>query len=127
MADITIGEDEIEEVVSGLHDACFNPLTIDRIERILREHVPPPEGEEDLLPRDQRLAAMLILAAVDLPCEAAPYARQMIEAARVLPGATVGGDLKGMGDRVGLLKRAREVLDGLIAVEGERAAEARIS
>jgi len=65
-----------------------------------------------LLDRRQRLVAVLVMSAVDLPAPAEQVAKLWIEAARLLPGVK-SGDIP-LGRRVESLTRARDLLDELI-------------
>ncbi|MDR3513761.1 MAG: hypothetical protein P4L73_19160 [Caulobacteraceae bacterium] len=67
----------------------------------------------DLLDRRQRLAAALLLSAIDLPQEMAAVARLWREAARVCPGVNVG-EMR-LGDCRGALVAARDLIDQLLA------------
>ena len=67
------------------------------------------------LDRRQQLAAAQLLMAFDLPAPMAAASRQMIEAARVCPGLTMG-ELPnlGPGSRRACLAAARDLIDELI-------------
>jgi hypothetical protein len=75
----------------------------------------------EALPHRQRLAIAILTAAIELPAPMQNCAALWREAARALPDV----DLRGLcvGDRLGALRRAREIVDALIA-EGEAAAMA---
>lgn len=70
----------------------------------------------DLIDRRQRLAACMLLSAMDLPAPAGDAARQLIEAADVCPGVTIG-DLPplGPGSRRLFLQRASDLIDEMLA------------
>lgn len=71
----------------------------------------------DLLDRRQRLAAAILLSAIDLPAPLPAYAQHALEAAKVCPGLNVAEAAFGAGRVAGLLK-ARDLVDELLAEAG---------
>jgi hypothetical protein len=73
-------------------------------------YMPPPE-----IDRRQKLAACLLLAAIDPPVPAAVAAYQLIEAARVCPGVTLD-ELPGLwpGSRRDFLARAGALIEEML-------------
>jgi hypothetical protein len=69
----------------------------------------------DVLDPRLRRAAALLLAAVKLPAPMTACAEQMLEASKVLPGATVADIM--LGDRRGGLLAARDLIDLVLAEE----------
>jgi len=67
----------------------------------------------DLIDRRQRLAAALLLSAVELPADASNVALLWMVAARVCPGVTVAE--LALGHRRAALERARELVEELLA------------
>lgn len=68
----------------------------------------------DPLDGRQRLAATILMAAVDLPQPAGDYAKVMIAAAKLTPGCTVEEAMIGKG-RQRMLERARALIDEMLA------------
>jgi len=66
-----------------------------------------------VIDRRQRLAAVALLVAVDLPQEAGPLARQWLAACKVCPGLKLGEVDLG-GGRVALLTTARDLIDQML-------------
>lgn len=68
------------------------------------------------LDRRQRLAACLMLSAVDLPAPAGEVAQLLCAAAKVCPGVTMN-ELPSMGhdSRRRFLERARDLIDEVLA------------
>jgi hypothetical protein len=66
--------------------------------------------------RRQRIAASMLLLGFDLPAESEPVCKQMIEAAGVCPGLTMG-DVAPMGKqgRRSALTAARQLIDEMLA------------
>lgn len=75
-----------------------------------RHRAPQP----DLLDRRQRVAAAILLHAVDLPQEMSAYAQLSLTAAKVCPGLNVSEAFTGQPRRV-MLERARELIDEMLA------------
>ena len=71
-------------------------------------------SKPDLLDPRQRLAAALILSAIDLPADAVGWARQAVQAASVCRGVTLSQIDLG-GGRTEHLIEARKLLDEMIA------------
>ncbi len=66
----------------------------------------------DIIDRRQREAAVLLLTAVDLPVEVRTWANLIMEAAKVLPGASMSHAAK---DRRDGLERARDLINDMLA------------
>ena len=67
----------------------------------------------DLVDRRQRLAAAILLSAIDLPAPAATAAKTYMAAAKVCPGVTVA-DVR-LGHRRDGLRRAARLIAELLA------------
>jgi hypothetical protein len=67
----------------------------------------------DLVDRRQRLAACILLSAIDLPANATDAAKTFMAAARVCPGVTVGE--AHLGHRRDGLERAAALIAELLA------------
>jgi hypothetical protein len=66
----------------------------------------------DLVDPRQRLAAALLLTAIDLPADMTGVARAGLQACNVCPGLTLA-QVK-FGDRVGALGAARDLIDAIL-------------
>jgi hypothetical protein len=67
----------------------------------------------DLIDRRQRLAACLLLSAVELPAEAGQVARLWMSAAKVCPGVSVAEAR--LGHRREALEAARDLIEDLLS------------
>lgn len=66
--------------------------------------------------RRQRIAASMLLLGFDLPADAETVSKQMIEAAGVCPGLTMGDVAPmGQGGRRNSLRAARKLIDEMLA------------
>lgn len=70
----------------------------------------------DPLDPRQRLAAALLMSAVDLPQPVVEFSKLCLIASKLSPGCSVKDIQLGQGRRVGLL-RARQLIDELLAEE----------
>lgn len=68
----------------------------------------------DPLDRRQRLAATILMSAVDLPQPASDFARLTIAAAKLTPGCDVKEAMFGAGRRR-MLERARALINEMLA------------
>lgn len=73
-----------------------------------------PSEKYDPLDRRQRLAATILMTAVDLPQPLPEFAKLMMQAARLTPGVTAQEGMVGYG-RMAALERARDLINEMLS------------